>query len=165
MTTRAYGFDRRNEATKGLIGASVGFALLGPIGAGIGGFIGAKWGSSEDEQRLYDEECDNATATGYAEAVEWSFLMYDEHGEPQDVLTVVHSYEDFVKAFWKLLNIFDKQVDRCEDPAEREKLQQEISQRVVIGVRFDNEKLQFTPLSTWVDEDDNYYPVNVCLPL
>ena len=55
MSNQAHGFERRSEATKGLIGASIGFALFGPIGAGIGGYLGARMGSAEDEYRLYCE--------------------------------------------------------------------------------------------------------------
>ena len=52
MTTeRPVGTERRNELGKGLLGASIGFAVLGPIGAAVGGFIGASIGCSEDNER------------------------------------------------------------------------------------------------------------------
>jgi len=58
MTERTYGAERRNELGKGLLGASIGFAVLGPIGAAVGGFIGASIGGSEDIQRKARNEQD-----------------------------------------------------------------------------------------------------------
>ena len=49
---RPVGAERRNEVGKGLLGASIGFAVLGPVGAALGGFIGARIGCAEDDARV-----------------------------------------------------------------------------------------------------------------
>jgi hypothetical protein len=53
MTEQTYGGERRNEVARGLGYAAIGMCIAGPVGAAIGGFIGASQGNREDRIRKH----------------------------------------------------------------------------------------------------------------
>ena len=56
MTERPIGFERRKELAGGLSGASIGFAIGGPVGAALCGYVGARIGSVLDEEDKANKE-------------------------------------------------------------------------------------------------------------
>ena len=126
MTTidRPVGLERRNEVGKGLLGASIGFAVAGPIGAAIGGFVGAKLGISDDNERKAEA----------SKPVLTSFALYE----------YLPSEDDLGQQYFSSTNpdIFKEVIEKAISSCSTEELE-----TIMVFTKWSDEEIEFTKLS------------------
>lgn len=120
---RPIGTERRNEVGKGLLGASIGFAVAGPFGAAIGGFVGAQLGSADDNRRKAEA----------ARPVLKSFAIYDYDPAKDDLGQEYMSTSDTSRFHEVILTLMEK-----VEPADRG--------TIMVCTKWSDDKFEFTTL-------------------